>query len=260
MTSHQGRLEQLNWTVEPPAPRRRRWPTRLAILFLVLAGLFTAADRVAVSLVQDKIAARLQSSQNLPTKPSVTIAGFPFLTQLVGMRLDKVTLAARGVVRNGVRVTDLRADLRGVKPSNGFKEATADSLNGTAFFNWADLQAAAATYHVNVTLAEGEDQTVRVSGNLRGSYAGITVDQPVTVVSKLTVEPGNKISVRAVKVETKLPQQIGALIPKDFDFQIPIGSLPMGMTLHEFLVGPDGVRVSASAQNVTLTGNGVSAT
>ena len=256
MTSHDGRLAQLNWTEQPPQARRRRWPTRLAIVLLVLAGLFTAADRIAVSVVQDEVAKRVQASQNLRTKPSVTIAGFPFLTQLIGMRLDKVSLGARDVVRNGVHVTDLRADLRGVKPTAGFKEATAESLDGTAFFDWADLQAAAAKYHVDVTLAQGQDQTIRVSGDLRGSYAGITVNQPFTVVSKLTVEPGNKISVRAVKVETRIPQ-LGELIPKDFDFQIPIGTLPMGMSLHDFLVGPDGVRISASAQNVTLAGNGV---
>jgi hypothetical protein len=258
MTSRDGRLEQLNWTAQPPAARRRRWPTRLAIALLVLAGLFTAADRIAVSVVQDEVAKRVQTSQNLQTKPSVTIAGFPFLTQLIGMKLDKVSLSARGVERNGVHVTDLRADLRGVKPTDGFKQATADSLDGTAFFSWADLQNAAAAYHVDVTLSEGVDQTILVSGQLHGTYAGISVDQPFTVVSKLTVSPGNKISLSAVKVETKIPQ-LGALIPHDFDFQVPIGSLPMGMTLHEFLVGPDGVRISARAQNVTLAGNGASA-
>jgi hypothetical protein len=256
MNSHDGRLEQLNWTLQPPAAKRRRWPTRLAIVVLVLAGLFTAADRIAVSVVQDEIAKRIQTSQGLAAKPSVTIAGFPFLTQLVGMKLDKVSLDARGVVRNGVHVTDLRADLRGVKPSNGFKEATVESLDGTAFFNWADLRNAASTYGLDVTMSEGADQTVKVAGTLRGSFSGVSISQPVVVDSKLVIEANNKISVRAVKVETKIPQ-LGSLIPPNFDFQIPVGALPMGMTLHDFLVGPDGVRVSASAQNVTLTGNSV---
>ena len=251
MTSQEG-LGQLNWQYQPEPPvKRRRWPTRLAIALLVLAALFTAADRITVGIAENEIAKRIQSSQNLASKPSVTIAGFPFLTQLIGMKLDKVSLDARGVTRNGVRVTDLRADLHGVAPSDGFKQASVDTLDGTAFFSWTDLQAAAAAQGLDVTLAAGPDGSIRVTGVIP------RINQKVTLESKLTLSGNNKIGISAAKVETA-GVQLGS-IPHELDYTIPVGTLPMGMRLHDFQVSPDGLRVSASAQNVTITGSGVSA-
>jgi hypothetical protein len=250
--SYDERLEQLNWEHQPVPPRRRRWPYRLAITVLVLVGLFTAADRIAVGIAQNQIASRIQKSQNLASKPAVSIDGFPFLTQLIGMKLGKVSLDARGVMRNGVRVTDLQADLHGVKPSNGFKEATVDELDGTAYFDFADLQAAAASQGLDVTISDAGNDRVRISGTVQ--MLGQSV--PATVDSQLILGSNNQITVRAVKLETTIPGLSGR-VPAGLDYKIPVGTLPLGMTLHDIKVASDGVRISATAQNVTLTGSGI---
>ncbi|GAA1998331.1 DUF2993 domain-containing protein [Catenulispora subtropica] len=252
MTYEEG-IEQLNWQAQPPPPaRRRKWPLRLAIVLLVLAGLFVAADRITVGIAESQIAKRVQSSQNLATKPSVTIADFPFLTQLIGMKLDHVSMDARGVVRNGVRVSDLHVDLNGVAPSNGFTEAKVDRLSGTAFFSWADLEAAAAAQHLDVTLAEGPDNSIRVTGPLAGLGK-------VTLQSKLSLGPDNRLQLAATKVETPIPGLSGR-IPKDLDFPIPVGALPMNLTLqlNDLKTSGDGLRVKALADHVTITSSGIS--
>jgi hypothetical protein len=193
----------------------------------------------------------VQSAQNLASKPSVTIGGFPFLTQLIGMKLDHVSMDARGVVRNGIRVSDLHVDLTGVAPSGDFKEATVDKLTGTAFFSWADLEAAAAGQHLDVTLAEGPDDTIRVTG---------TVPRfgKVTLQSKLSLDTDNRLKLTATKVET--PVAGLDLLPRDLDFQIPVGSLPMNLTLqlNDLKTSADGLRVKARADHVTITGSGIS--
>jgi len=242
------RLERDDGSRSEPR-RRRRWPRNLAITVLVFAGLFTAADRIAVGVAENQIASRIQKSQDLASKPSVSINGFPFLTQLVGMKFAKVTLDARGVVRNGVDVTDLRADLRGVKPTDDYKQATIDRLDGTAFFTWADLEHAAALQGLDVTLADAGDGMVKVSGKILGVRTAVS--------SRLSLEADNKISVKAVKVDTSIPGLSQVSIPHDFDYTVPVGSMPLGMTLHDFRVASDGVRVSATAQGVTITGSGV---
>ena len=61
---------------------------------LVLAGLFVAADRIALSYAEDKAASTLQQSQQLNQKPDVSVAGFPFLTQLAAGEFDDVTISA----------------------------------------------------------------------------------------------------------------------------------------------------------------------
>lgn len=252
MTYEEG-IEQLNWQVQPPPPpvRRRKWPLRLAIVLLVLAGLFVAADRIAVGIAESQIAKRVQSAQNLEAKPSVTIDGFPFLTQLIGMKLDHVSMDARGVVRNGVRVSDLHVDLNGVAPSGDFKEATVDRLSGTAFFSWSDLEAAAATQHLDVTLAEGPDDTIRVTGT-------VAPFGKVTMQSKLSLDADNHLKLTASKLETPVAGIVG--LPKELDFQVPVGSLPMNLTLqlNDLKTSADGLRVKARADNVTITGSGIS--
>ncbi|MFL6110080.1 MAG: DUF2993 domain-containing protein [Catenulispora sp.] len=253
MTYEEG-IEQLNWQASPPPPpvRRRRWPLILAIVMLVLAGLFVAADRIAVGIAESQVAKRVQTSQNLATKPSVTIAGFPFLTQIAARKLDKVSMDARGVVRNGIRVSDLHVDLAGVTPTDNFKQAEVDHLTGTAFFSWADLQAAAATQGLDVTLSEGPDNTVRVTGPIPGFGK-------VTLQSKLDLGPGNRLKISASKVETSIPGLSGR-IPRELDFPLALGQLPMDLTLEldDLRTSADGVRVSARAEHVTITGSGVS--
>lgn len=78
----------------PPVRRRRRWPIVLLVVLLVLVGLAVAADRIALSLAEDKAASTLQSSQGLSHKPDVTVDGFPFLTQLAAGEFGEVDVTA----------------------------------------------------------------------------------------------------------------------------------------------------------------------
>ena len=203
-------------------------------------------------IAESQIAKRIQSSQNLQSKPSVTIANFPFLTQLIGMKLDKVLVDARSLVRSNVRVTDLHVDLNGVAPSNGFKQADVDHLSGTALFSWTDLESAAATQGLKVTLAEGPDNTVRVTGNVPGVGK-------VTLQSKLSLASGNRLQLTASKIVSSSLGLIGQ-VPRQLDFPIDVGTLPMQLTLQmaNMQTSPDGLRVYASADHVLVTGSGVS--
>ncbi|WP_194894847.1 LmeA family phospholipid-binding protein [Catenulispora pinisilvae] len=251
MTSEEGQDLRYGRAHSPPA-RRRRWPTRLAITLLVLAGLFVAADRITVGIAESQIAKRIQQSQNLESKPSVTIANFPFLTQLIGMKLDKVSVDARGVVRNNVRVTDLHVDLNGVAPSDGFKEADVDHLSGTALFSWTDMESAAAAQGLDVTLADGPDNTVQITGSVPG--LGKT-----TVQSKLTLGPDNRLQLTASKIVSSSVGLSGR-VPSVFDFPVNVGQLPMQLTLQmaNMQTSADGLRVFAEADHVRVTGSGVS--
>ncbi|MBS2533923.1 DUF2993 domain-containing protein [Catenulispora sp. NF23] len=251
MTSEEG-LDQRHGRAHSPPARRRRWPTRLAITLLVLAGLFVAADRITVGIAESQIAKRIQQSQNLESKPSVTIANFPFLTQLIGMKLDKVSVDARGVVRNNVRVTDLHVDLNGVAPSDGFKEADVDHLSGTALFSWTDMESAAAAQGVDVTLADGPDNTVQITGNVPGLGK-------ITVQSKLTLGPDNRLQLTASKIVSSSVGLSGR-VTSALDFPINVGQLPMQLTLQmaNMQTSADGLRVFAEADHVLVTGSGVS--
>ena len=51
----------------------------LAVLAVLIAG-----DRVANAVAQNALATQLQSGLSTPTKPEVSIGGFPFVTQVLG--------------------------------------------------------------------------------------------------------------------------------------------------------------------------------
>lgn len=68
----------------------------LLVVLVIFGGLFVAADRVAVNLVEDKAADKIRSSQGLDKTPEVSIKGFPFLTQVAGRSLDEVTPSSGG--------------------------------------------------------------------------------------------------------------------------------------------------------------------
>lgn len=229
-------------------PRRRRWPTKLAITLLVLAALFTAADRITVGFAESEVAQSIQTSQNLDSKPAVSIGGFPFLSQVLGRDLNAVSLDARGIERNGVRVTDLRADAHGVRLGGGFRPNSIDSLDGTAFFNWSDLDQAAAplvaVYGVeDLAMSQGPGGTLKISGTV----AGVTGTAEGTV----TISAGNRITVHTTKL------QAGFLKIPDLHYTYPIGALPLKLTLTDFRVDEDGIRVSASASDVPVSGSGL---
>jgi hypothetical protein len=81
---------------------------RLIIALVILCALFVAADRIAVGVADSQVASKLQTSRGLAQKPSVSIGGFPFLTQLIGGKLDDVK----------VRATDMASRARTVdRPS-----------------------------------------------------------------------------------------------------------------------------------------------
>src|SRR5271167_811495 len=99
---------QAGWPEQPPAsgqqssgygeppppgrsrPRRRRHRGRwLGITLIVLIGLLIAADFGAKAYAENAIASKIDSS-GLGVKPSVTIEGFPFLTQVAARDLKQI--------------------------------------------------------------------------------------------------------------------------------------------------------------------------
>ena len=85
--------------------RRRRWPLILLIIVVVLAGLLVVVDRVAVHLADNEFATQIQK-QGFTTKPSVSIQGFPFLTQVAARDFKDVRITANGEKAGPVTIDD----------------------------------------------------------------------------------------------------------------------------------------------------------
>ncbi|MBM9508452.1 LmeA family phospholipid-binding protein [Actinacidiphila acididurans] len=222
------------------------------IVLVVLFGLFVAADRITVSIAQNKAAQQAQTTQGLSSKPHVSIEGFPFLTQVLSGKLDHVKVSAQGLAASSdgqqVRFESLHADLHGVKLSNGFRSAVADRADGQVFLTYADLQKAINIPGLTVSYggpAAGGGARVRLSGPMLGSQ--------LSVVSTLSADGGHSVALHADKVPTAFSALgLENQLRHQIDVTLPIAHLPEGLGLTSVAAAQDGITVTADGHHVVL--------
>lgn len=233
----------------------------LLVLVVVLGGLFVAADRLAVSYAESQAADRLQRSQGLTTRPSVSIKGFPFLTQVAAHDLTEVTATATDVQTTSgtdrLRISRLTADLHDVRVNGNFSSAVADSATGTALVSYADVARQApkgVTVGYGGTGSDGKGQ-VRFTGSYRLPVLGT---QKATITGHVTVESGDVIRLKAdgkpVIMGVRLPIDVERLVRENTDFGGPLSGLPTGITVSGVDATPDGLQISLTGRNVRLAG------
>jgi hypothetical protein len=229
---------------------------RLVIVLVILFGLFAAADRIAVSVAQSQVADKLKSSRGLTQKPSVSIEGFPFLTQLVGGKLDEVNVHATGMVVHGpegpsVTLQDFDADLKGVRLEDDYSTAVADSATGTAVISYADLSAALPNH---TTVSYGGASNVKVSTTVDLPILG---QQTLSGTADVDVTNGDTIGLSGISGVSGLGGGSGlgaaaGLIGSYLEPKFQLAGLPQGLGLTRIQAEPDGVAVSVAGTGVSL--------
>jgi hypothetical protein len=250
-------------------PRRRggKWFVSLVVVIAVLAGLFVASDRVAAYAAERTIAAQTKKELaareiTVPTEPTVTVSGFPFLTQVAKGKYDRIAIHLDHPASQGVTLDYLDVTATGVNASasalmNGTGDITADHVAGTATLNWdavsrlmnthgfggSDARASAlpdgqVQVHVPVSLA-GLNTVVVATGTLRLGTGVVHLN-----ITRVTTEGGN------------IPEVIGRIIgsiKQDLSVDIKIPPLPYSLQVKDVAAAPAGLTVSAVAVNVPLS-------
>ncbi|MEW2549015.1 DUF2993 domain-containing protein [Streptomyces sp. NPDC047002] len=244
----------------------------LLIFVVVVCGLFVAADRLALHYAEGKVADRIQSSQHLDAKPSVSVKGFPFLTQVAGKSLDEVDVGLGSLTAsaNGhdVRVTDVRAVLKDVRIDSSFSSATAGTADGSARLSYADLgaalpQGATVSYAGPERAAKGQVKVVAKAKDLldtlhipdpSGLIAQVLGDRTLTAYAKVTMADGATVRLDFDDISglpvPGLADQIKSLI----DAKLKLDGLPSTVTLDKVTVSDDGLRFSGTGTDVALEG------
>ncbi|MFI1965892.1 DUF2993 domain-containing protein [Streptomyces pathocidini] len=230
----------------------------LLILVVVLGGLFVAADRLLVGLVEDEAAEKIRTGQGLDGTPDVSIKGFPFLTQVAGENLDQVDInldgATAGAGGSSIRFDRLRAQLHDVRLENNFSTATAERATGSAHFSYEDLSKAATD---GVTIGYGGKDAEgrgRVKATARLELPILDQAYERSLVATLSVANGNTIRLRADDIPGLGIPGLEKLIRARVDFDRPLGGLPEGLKLEKVTATKDGVDVSVSGTQVKLAG------
>ncbi|MFC1433521.1 DUF2993 domain-containing protein [Streptacidiphilus sp. N1-3] len=227
---------------------------RLLIVLLVLFGLFVAADRVALHFAESEAATKIQSARNLPQKPSVSIGGFPFLTQLASSKFDEVKVTSPELTVNDgkggpdIRLQNFAIDGKGVRVTGNYSGIIADSGTGSALISYPDLSKALPN---QVTVAYGgAPGKVKVSGRIDVPVLGA---QNVSGTADVSVVNGTDISLSNLSGINGLAPGIGDLVSSFLQPKLQIAGLPSGLKLNTVQAGPDGIAVTVSGTNVSLS-------
>jgi hypothetical protein len=209
------------------------------IVVAIVAGLLAVvlmADRVAVIRAEDRIARQI-GNWGFSAKPHVTIAGFPFLTQVAARRLNKVVIRAEGKKRGPVEVKRLDLTLQGIRAGSGGR--TASRLSGTALVGFAGLARMAGTPGLSLS-ADGPDRVKIIAG--LGQVTG-TATARVTRVGRGGIRIA-VISAGGIPVAVLGPLR---------DIILPLPALPLGMTIQGVSVTGQGLLVHIAGQDVSLS-------
>ncbi len=221
---------------------------KLLIGVAVLAVLLVTADRISVAVAENQISDRLTSAYGLPDKPGVSIAGFPFLTQVAAGDYRQIDVSASQVPADGATLHNLNVRLSGVHATvgqvlgNGSSMVTAERAAGSAMVGFGT---------VDRRLPGGfrlhrDGKNLSVSGRL--AYHGAHI--PVSATVALGVSDSG-IRVSPVRVDVPgMPGLPVSAYSSQLRIVVPLSTLPLHLRLTSVHVTPDGLRIAASARHV----------
>jgi LmeA-like phospholipid-binding len=248
------------------ATRGRKVTTVLVVLLVLAAGLFIAADRIAAYVASRELASQAQKELagrdiSTPDRPTVTIGGFPFLTQVARGRYDRVTIHATRLTAQGVTIDELDVTATGINAKasavlHGQGEVTADVVNGTARVGWGAVTSLIKTSGTG--MAE-----VSVSALPNGQiqmHTPVTVlGVSTTVVATGTVRvEGSTVLVSITKVQAQggdAPPGLNSIIDSlktAMSVKLTIPPLPYHLKIRGVQSTVEGILVNGYAENVAL--------
>jgi len=218
--------------------RRRRWPwITLIVIILVLV----AADRGALALTENAMASQFQSSVGLSGKPSVSIPGIPFLTQLAERDFKTVNVNATNETTGPLEIKSLTATAHGMH-IHGLNSAEIDQFTATALVTFTALGNAGGIPQGITLSADGPNKiqaTVSIGPISDSATAQVTQTGP------------NKINIHIIDAGGIPTSVLGSLM----DFTITIPKLPAGVAIQSISITQQGLMITASGSHVTVSQN-----
>jgi hypothetical protein len=215
---------------------------KFLVAIVILAVLLVVLDRAGLYIAQREIGPKVQSSYGLSTRPGVSVQGFPFLTQVASGHYQKINVTIKSASADGVQLEDIDATFTGVRAplsllfgqsSNG---VTASSATGTALIPFSQVQ---RRLPAGIKISPDGSSDLHVTGT--GAYSALRGTAKLGVSSSgITVTP-QSLTVAGVSARS---------LASRFTFTIPVGQLPLHLTVTGVHVTQGGLVVAATGRNV----------
>lgn len=227
---------------------------RLVVTLVVLIGLLLVADRAGATVASRAIAAQVQAEAG-SSDVDVVIGGFPFLTQALAGRYDRVEVRAADVAAGDVSIRRLDTTLSGVEVpladalSGSVTSVPVQAVRARALLAYDELTRASDRGTLTVT---PDGDRVRVSGRVQvlGQTLQITAVSRVELVEDTLVVTAESYQAGSAEVDPGLSRALDGRL----DLRVPVTGLPYGLRLTGVEVQPEGVVVRATAAATVLQG------
>ena len=224
----------------PPPKRRRRGRRWTMVIFglIVVVVLLVIADRVALAVAENDFANQAVAN-GMPVKPSVTIEGFPFLTQVASRDFKKVDISANNIPAGPVDITSVKATLTGMHLNSSWNGATVDHIAATGFVSFGALASVGNVAGLTMTAA-GPDK-VKITAGIGPlsdtEFAKIVQTGPTTI--SVQVLPSNGL--------------LSGVLSSFGSFSFSIPKLPVQVHIQNVSVTPQGLVLTATADHAVLS-------
>lgn len=225
---------------------------RVLIAAGLLVGLLLLTDRVTAVIAANAVAAQLQSSGELQEQPSVSIRGFPFLSQAFGGRYERVEVEARDLDGRDLRLASMDVTVRGAQVplrdalSGNVKAVPVESLLASALVDFDEL----------AEQSDLPEASVRPAGDqLEITTRLLVLDRQVTVTCRCAVSlDGGRVRLtpQSVQVEGGSNELLDDAVRDQFALRMSVGRLPYGLRLTGVRVTKDGLLLSARSGPTVL--------
>jgi LmeA-like phospholipid-binding len=218
------------------------------IVLVVVVGLAVVADFVAKSFAQNKLASEIQQ-HGFPKKPSVSIAGFPFLTQVASRNIQKVKISSQNIPEGPVQISRVSATMTGIHLNSGFTSGTVSQLAGSVLVTFPSL---AKTLNSQIgplgslVGSSGLTLSAASSDEIKASLDLVVASGSATW--RITRRSNQEFSATLVASSGVPSSLLGAI--RTFSVKIP--ELPLGMKIDSVHITPEGVVGQISGHDLSF--------
>jgi hypothetical protein len=226
---------------------------KLALAVVVLVALLLVADRAGALYTSRSLADEMRAAMMLDSPPEVDITGFPFLTQAVRGRYERVEVRATDVPAGEVVLSRLDATLHGAEVplsdvlSQSLDDVPVEQVMARALVPYAELS---QSYRGQELTVEPDSGRLLLIGDLQVSDQTVSAEAlaSVAVVEGDLVVTPEEVGLR----EEGDKQELSEAVRDQLEVRLPV-TVPYNLTLTAVEVRPDALRLRAEGTDVVLS-------
>jgi hypothetical protein len=219
---------------------------KLLVVLLLLGAVAVGADRLAHKVATDEAEERLAAEGF--AQPSVSVGGFPFLTQLFSRRFGEVQVTAPSMDVSGGQAEEVRATGLDVRAPRG-GDVVVSRLTARGTIPYAEVVRRAGQPGLSLSGADGGDVRLTRDVTVQGRSFSVSAlgrvearSSRIRLVPKqLRLEGGGTVD---GSLETLLADQLAV--------RYDVTGLPGGVRIERVTAGADGFVVDVAGEDLDL--------